>query len=505
MSLKENSKALGKGLKALIRERAPSDNKSEGLTEAEVKAQNMEFYGSLMKQYVQVGEGDKNTEELLYRIRQHLDIEEEEHEHLVHTLRKRDIIDPNVSQDDLHKAQKEMKQELKQLFMEFKDGELPTEANGTVADDVEHRSGPGGAPIPLPERTSNLIGGQGVPISVPPSEKATSDQQTMVKRKVRRLVVPKDLDERAGIIPEGERHERARVDWLDEGRDKSIPMPPSRNGPVTESEGEMPVADHGPNGPSDVGDMFEDLGEVPETGPPVQAINVVKGSEVLREMLDEEGISAVRPLIKGELRAEVEKAVDGDVRTDASVMEDSMMSLRHLMEEERFTEALEMSDRLLSKGPGSTSVLNEKGFILFNLGMVDEALETYRDLLNRDPGSVEAMVNYAQVLSTKGKLDESLEYLDLAVKKDPYSEDAWNNKAVVLSRFGRLREALECLDEAMRINDRSIVSLINTGVLLERMGEYGPAIEAYNSILDMEPGNDMARQGYDSCCRKIGR
>ncbi|MCU0798800.1 MAG: tetratricopeptide repeat protein [Candidatus Thermoplasmatota archaeon] len=503
MSLKENSKALGRGLKALIRERAPSDDKSEGLTEAEAKAQNMEFYGSLMKQYVQVGEGDRNTEELLYRIRQHLDIDEDEHEHLVHTLRKRDTIDPNVSQEELHKAQKEMKQELKQLFMEFKDGELPTEANGTMADAVEHRSGPGGTPIPLPERTSELIKGQDAPISVPPAERSSSDQQTMVRKRVRRLIVPKDLDERAGIIQEGGGYKRGRVDWIDDGRDMSIPMPPSRNDPVKEREVEGPVADLKSDVPSEGGDMFEDLGEVPESGPPVHAINVVKGSEVLREMLDEEGISAVRPLVKGELRAEVDRAVVGGTRKDTSEIEDSMMSLRQLMDEERFEEALDMSERLLSKGPGSTSVLNEKGFILFHLGRVNEALETYRDLLSKDPGSVEAMVNYAQVLSSMGKLDESLEYLDLAVKKDPYSEDAWNNKAVVLSRFGRLREALVCLDEAMRINDRSIVSLMNTGVILERMGEYGPATEAYKGILDIEPGNEMAKQGYESCCGQI--
>ncbi len=498
MSLKENSKALGKGLKALIRERAPSDD-NEGLTEAEAKAQNMEFYGSLMKQYVQVGEGDRNTEELLYRIRQHLDIGEEEHEHLVHTLRKRDTIDLNVSQEELHKAQKEMKQELKQLFMEFKDGDAPFNGNGTPVGPSEPRSDIGGTPIPLPERTSKLVRGTEGPISAPPSEHAISEQQMMVKKRVRRLVVPKDLDERAGIIPEGDGHDRARVDWLDDDRDMSIPMPPSPTEPKTERDLVAPVPGPESRPPSDGGDMFEDLGEVPESGPPVQAINVVKGSEVLREMLDEEGISVVRPLVKGDLKAEVEMAVDSKARSDISDMEDSMMSLRLLMDEKRFEEALDMSNRLFSKGPGSTSVLNEKGFILFNLGKVDEALETYRDLLNRDPDSVEAMVNYAQVLSSMGKLDQSLQYLDLAVKKDPYSEDAWNNKAVVLSRFGRLREALVCLDEAMRINDRSIVSLINTGVILERMGEYGPALEAYKTILDLEPGNEMARMGYDSC------
>ncbi|MGA1866093.1 MAG: tetratricopeptide repeat protein [Thermoplasmatota archaeon] len=88
--------ALGRGLAALIK--GGEDRVKPGKQlEEEQRASNMEFYRSLVKQYVQTEERDILTEQLLDNIRGHLNISENEHHHLIETLRKSEHQIPQTS------------------------------------------------------------------------------------------------------------------------------------------------------------------------------------------------------------------------------------------------------------------------------------------------------------------------------------------------------------------------------------------------------------------------
>ena len=80
----------------------------------------MEFYRSLVKQYIQTGERDILTEQLLNDIRSHLNISDKEHLHLIHTLRKREQKKSHFSEEGKEEMQKEIKEEMKQLLDDIK-------------------------------------------------------------------------------------------------------------------------------------------------------------------------------------------------------------------------------------------------------------------------------------------------------------------------------------------------------------------------------------------------
>jgi len=544
MTKKFGSNALGRGLKALIKDRKESgsgqDNKE---LEKERHARNMEFYGSLMKKYVASGADDELIEQMFEDIRKHMGISSKEHETLLSTLRKREVPKPQ-SPKEQEIAQFEIKEELSKIYLELQKGKKRRKNHFKQLEE-DLRKGSKDA-IPL----SN----------------GTHEEKPSVKKVIKRRLVARNLDERAGIITAPKGAKKAKLEWLDEeeqpimmpapkegleDEEEPIKMPPPKKGLEEESGPplEMPpsVVPTGPPPGFEMRDVEErDHVKIPSTE---AAAGKTEGIEYMAPTGKDEGaesISAMEEkgeprevtedmLTKGpeeeeleemeELGEEEEEGRPGGVpetetgkgpvpdeegetmerapakpeEPEKVKLDDSLLSLKMLIEEEQFDEALRMAERLLENEPDNVSVLNEKGVVLYHLGRTRDALEVYRSILDIEPDSVETLINYATILSLEGELDNSLEYLDKAVKKDPYSEDAWNNKAVVLTRAGRLREALECLDEALRINEKTPSTWMNAGIILEKMGEIGPAMECYRNLLELEPDNQVAIQGIEYC------
>ena len=163
MAEKRPKKALGRGLGALIKDKDKM-GKSRQEEEDEKRAKNMEFYRSLVKQYVQTGERDILTEQLLNDIRSHLKISDKEHLHLIQTLRKREQKIPTISEESKEEMQKEIKQEMKQLLQDIKKEEgggkkkkvkKKKKISITFEDDAAKKER-----IRLPEQTVKVVNGE---------------------------------------------------------------------------------------------------------------------------------------------------------------------------------------------------------------------------------------------------------------------------------------------------------------------------------------------------------
>ncbi|MCK5773196.1 MAG: hypothetical protein KAH57_05360, partial [Thermoplasmata archaeon] len=147
----KKTKALGRGLGALIGRKNLEDPDDS----AQKQAMSKEFYGSLLKKYVQGGRKDKTLEGLMSDVRVHLNISEEEHQHLIQTLEKREKSAPVERSDEVwNELQQEMKGELSQLFNEFRESEEKMEKKKD--HDISSKE-----PIALPERSINVVKGSG--------------------------------------------------------------------------------------------------------------------------------------------------------------------------------------------------------------------------------------------------------------------------------------------------------------------------------------------------------
>ncbi|MGA1847727.1 MAG: tetratricopeptide repeat protein [Thermoplasmatota archaeon] len=542
MSINKPTKALGKGLGALIKDRE-SLEKAKKERDDEKRAKNMEFYRSLVKQYVKTGERDLLIEQLLNDIRSHLGISDKEHLHLLKTLRKREQQHPPISEEGKEEMQEEIVQEMKQLLRDIKG-----DSNGAKVKKVKKRlvvtfndDPKAKETIRLPTKTLNVLdeNGNQEPITAPPpEEKADTWPEIIRKKKVKRKVLSRSEPEH---VPE--KKMKTTIEWdegleygsepipatapkkgledstvpitaaprkpgMDESKE-AIPMePPSKEeevplGVLVSSKADEPVQtilDQNSVKHMKEGEL-EDIEHMIGEGKSVPDIEEEEEMAEEEEMEEEsvEGMDEESPLEPEEGIEEEEEEFEEMEEETLPVPEDSLMSLKILMEEGRLQEAYEMSERLLFSRPEDVTILNECGVILYNMDDLDSSLECYRKAFAIETPTSDMLINYALVLSEKGELDDSLSTLERAIKMDPYSEDGWNNKAVVLFKAGRTREALHCLDESIRINENSPETWINAGIILEKLGEFGPALECYQKVQELDPGNPIAREGMDFC------
>lgn len=507
--------------------------------EDENRAHNLEFYRSLVEQYIQMGERDMLTEQLLDDIRSHLSISDEEHLHLILTLRKREQHILQRSGGTNENIQVEIKREMAQLLDDIKKEKQVKTGIKTEKDTPTFRNE--GEIDPL-ERD---------PIEKPPDGTTHAGDHGQYEGKG--VTDMKKKDE-GRCHSDGTAHkelkdvlDHTKVDWEDELEYGSEPIIATAPRPGLE-EGNKPIPVHAPVPgmkesseplplePSSIDNETEiPLGVMVDNGTPhpVQTLidrptsihhpldhpevktagsKLQQGTEIERPILTSEHDKDLRkdPLAEGSIgtieidnegmEEELEDLDEDEIMAEeVEVLDESLISIKILMEEGNFEDAFEMSKRLLEIDPGNTAVLNECGVALYQLDRVSEAYDCYQRMMEMGDISPESMVNYGLVLAEMGDLDASLSNLNRAIERDPYSEDGWNNKAVILYRAGRMREALQCLDEALRINERSIETWSNTGIILERMGEYGPAMECYQKILEIDPDNQRAKEGLEYC------
>ncbi len=539
MARKNNGGALGKGIRALIRDKEDSTLRSRSDLENERHARNMEFYGSLMKKYVSARMEDDLLEEMMEDVRVHMGITREEHQNLVQTLRRRENQKHPKGQDQ-ERARTEIKEELSKIYQQIHSGGDISSAESRflkIEKELEDKEKKGTIQL-----SNGLV-----------------KERPKVARVIKRRLVARNLDDRAGILNNGSSNRGGRIEWLEDQEEKPMRMAPPKEG-LEDSDVPIKIGAPKPGLEDDDSTIItipprtglEDTREIIKMKAPQDelrdATDVIRmrsrpreqnpsmalemppstvpvgpglGFELVDEMKESEKIKRVKAgspnnedeVILTSIKEESgpsEEQVERDVakteeqkkaRTEPieEVYDDSLLSLKMLMEEGEIQKASEMADRLLEDKPDDLAILNEKGVILYDQGDIEGSIELYKQILEIDPDSVEILINYATLLSIKGDLDDSLECLDRAVKKDPYSEDGWNNKAVVFTRVGRLREALECLDEALRINDKTPSTWMNAGIILEKMGEIEPAIECYKNLLELEPDNEVGLQGLDYC------
>ncbi len=494
----KKTNALGRGLGALIGRKNledPSDS-------AEKQAMSKEFYGSLLKKYVQGGRKDKTLEGLMSDVRVHLNVSEEEHQHLISTLEKREKTAPVGQSEDVWKdLQKEMQDELSDMFNEFRESE------GMTDKKIKDHDRSSKEPIALPERSINVVKGPGEgTIEAPPAKEAElAPQEETSEEEEKDLFdygagngedevesIPlegevADLDE----IPEAESlEEEEEVPEMD-----VIPMPPKIPEPKGKGmdivyDEEIPLEEM--EGEDEILEKAEDDDES------VDSSNLRRGvgsdhdesvdSSYPRESIRSEGI-----------HSDSDPEEEPEPVQKPKEKKGTLGDLRIMMDEDRIEEALALSEKLMEEDEYSYEVLNERGVLLYHTGDINGSIKCYERALELNPESLEAVVNYATLLAGKGEIDKSLRLLSDAVEKNPYSEEAWNNKAVVLAHIGRNREALECLDQSVRINERSVETWTNTAVILEKLEEYGPAYECYTRILDLNPDNETARKGQEYC------
>lgn len=401
----KNNRALGRGIGALFKK----EKREEPKIELEPEAGNFEFYGSLMKKYIQSGSKDPMIAQLLEEIREHLCISPEEHVHMMETLRKREEARQVwADKENWEKEHGGLQTELKDMFKSY----TSNSNKGACKDDDSRTVIEGTGAIALMERNPTILSeGSEHVISVPPHIEDDNQERA--------------ADGSASIGPTVGSEARGNV---------PIEELPELDDIIEEIEGiESDVEDHRP---TVEGFPFK---ESPESTSKV--INAPKETIMdLRSLMESGDMEAALDM--------VHRLLDSDPYSPTLLNEKGVLFYNM----GRTEESLECYRRALALEPDSPELNINYALVLSMKGEMDESIEHLDRAIEKNPYNEEAWNNKAVILTQKGRLRDALNCLDESLRINERSPTAWHNTAVILERMGDYRTALECYSRVVDLD-----------------------------------------------------
>lgn len=147
---------------------------------------------------------------------------------------------------------------------------------------------------------------------------------------------------------------------------------------------------------------------------------------------------------------------------------------------------------------------NTRGIQLADRGWLDEALNEFRKAIELDPESAHARDNMATVLAEKGELLASLREYIAALNIDPESPTAHYNLACFLATHGRELAVREYQHVSKLEFDYPEVHL-NLGLTLAEQGRFEEAIQSYQTALELDPEDPVARHELATVLMDLAR
>jgi len=157
--------------------------------------------------------------------------------------------------------------------------------------------------------------------------------------------------------------------------------------------------------------------------------------------------------------------VDGD--DDVAAVLQRLIQL--LIQQRRFTEALEYLDHAVDSGYGGQETMRKIGLIHMELEQFDEAIKVFNAMLEKDPTAYLIRLYLGMAFEEKGELETAYtEFMKIPRDSSPYI-DAIGHIAFILKAQGKPDQAIEALKTAIADNPRQLELYMNLSSLYEAL------------------------------------
>jgi Flp pilus assembly protein TadD len=163
----------------------------------------------------------------------------------------------------------------------------------------------------------------------------------------------------------------------------------------------------------------------------------------------------------------------------------------------------------LTVTPENKWALNGLATAFASAGRLDESMAAYRKAAALDPGDyLKERDSQGLVLARQGKLEEALARFSEAVQFWPNDANFHSNRGMMLMQLQRTGEAVDEFRRALRLGlppDLTASVATNLGWLLFEEGKTGEAMEQYSEVLRKNPNFALAHGNLAKALEKLGR
>lgn len=148
----------------------------------------------------------------------------------------------------------------------------------------------------------------------------------------------------------------------------------------------------------------------------------------------------------------------------------------------------------VQKSPHKARPRFQLAFAYFEEHRCPEAVNQYAKAATLEKPSYDLLVDWAEAADCAGDADAAVAKLREAASINP-SVHAWAQIGMVYGEHGKHAEALQALAHATAIDPNYAMTYVYRGNVYASLGEYDKAAAEYRHALDVNPGDQQARDG----------
>lgn len=162
---------------------------------------------------------------------------------------------------------------------------------------------------------------------------------------------------------------------------------------------------------------------------------------------------------------------------------------RHLVQNERYEEAIDQFKLLQTQLPEDTDILYALGMLYIEIGDLKTARGYWQSLKDSGDKFHEASYFLAQVEEELGDIESAKENYK-AVQKGKFRSDAWIRLAILYGETGQVKEARDLLSK-LRLLDkkRAVDAYLTEAIIYQNLKDTKSALAVYEVALKEHPGD----------------
>ncbi len=148
--------------------------------------------------------------------------------------------------------------------------------------------------------------------------------------------------------------------------------------------------------------------------------------------------------------------------------------------------------KAITISPSNTDAMINYGSALFGLDRYLEALEIFDCILSFNPNHFGALINKFLILKKINKFSELIEVLIKILKIDRLFTLGWNEIGLAYAHLEMYTKSIESFNTAVSLDPNYLDAYFNLGLSLQKTGQSKDAIDAFDKTIALDPDNPSA-------------
>lgn len=158
-----------------------------------------------------------------------------------------------------------------------------------------------------------------------------------------------------------------------------------------------------------------------------------------------------------------------------------------LIQEQKFNEAEQYFQDLLTKDKHNYQAHNYLGMTYAFLGQIDRAIECLQEAVSLEPNYAEALTNLGVLLAMQDKKNEAIGVYRQALGINNQIPELHNNLGLLLRDTDKWQEAIDEFEQAIALAPNYVDAIVNLGLVYAGQSKRREAIKNLERAIDLQP------------------